>query len=136
MCIAKLITRLKTITHCVRSDALTRARFKGVMRMISIESIFVRQSLVLISWLIFWLCSSFYHSNYSHDIGASFWALGVFATPIVVTITSLFDKSIGRNFFLNELKLLTSLQCMLAIALYVPLTFFIVLTAGLIYSAA
>ena len=117
-------------------DKLALAYVNGVMRMINIESIFVRQSLVLISWLIFWLCSSFYHSNYSHDIGASFWALGIFATPIVLAITSLFDKSIGKKFFLNKLKLLTSLQCVLAIALYMPLTFFIILTAGVIYNAA
>ena len=74
-----------------------------------------------LSFLIFTWASTAYYMTYIHDVGGTYWAMGIFALPLVLLSAWGVDTYLkDLTWFKDRLGMLALIDSMLAIVLYFP----------------
>lgn len=85
------------------------------------KSIVARLIISALSFLIFTWGSTVYYMKYIHDVGGTYWSLGIFGLPLVLLIIWSIDFYLKRlPWFSNRPGVLTFVDSLLAVALYYP----------------
>lgn len=78
-----------------------------------------RVLLIIPVWVIWAYLSTIYYGKFIHDVGATWWFMGIFALPIVLVINIVIDISVCQYSLFSKWPLaLFILECALAIALW------------------
>jgi hypothetical protein len=82
-------------------------------------------------FLVFSWVSSIYYMKFIHDVGGTYWAMGVFGLPFVLLAVWCIDFYLKRlNYFKSKYGLLTAVDSLFAVIFYYP---GLMLTWGVVY---
>jgi hypothetical protein len=82
---------------------------------------FVRLLISAVVFLAFTWGSTVYYMKYIHDVGGTYWSMGVFGLPAVLLAIWCIDFYLKKvAWFRTRLGTLTVIDSLLAIALYYP----------------
>ncbi|CZF85941.1 hypothetical protein [Grimontia marina] len=95
----------------------------------------IRLLITAVVFVAFTLTSTAYYMTYIHDVGGTYWSLGVFGLPVVLFAVWCIDFYLKRlRFFHNRYWQLAVIDCVLAVAFYYPgfvLTWWVILALGI-----
>ncbi len=87
---------------------------------------------IIVSAMVFlafsWI-STVCYMKFINDVGATYWAMGVFGLPVVLLIVWRVDIYLKKlSFFQSNYGLLTTIDALLGLAIYYPSLFLVMLT--------
>lgn len=81
----------------------------------------VRLIISAVIFLIFTWASTAYFMTYIHDVGGTYWAMGILGLPVVLLAVWLIDFYLKKlQFFQTKYGLLSVVDSVLAVLLYYP----------------
>ena len=94
-----------------------------------------RMVVVSYAWCVFLFTSIMVYSVYlkSDDIGAAFGLMGILLLPLILPLVWVFDRYLcNTNYFKKCYKIITALDFIFAISLYIPVTMLFVFTFSIV----
>ncbi|MDF1763005.1 MAG: hypothetical protein P1U57_06315 [Oleibacter sp.] len=83
------------------------------------KRVIVRLVVSALIFLAFTWASTAYYMTYIHDVGGTYWAMGIFGLPVVLlTVWGIDSYLKNLTWFKDRLGMLVFIDSMLAIALY------------------
>ena len=84
---------------------------------------YVRLTIAAATFLVFWWASTVYYMKYIHDVGGTYWSMGIYGLPAVLIGVWAIDFYL-RNmvWFQRRYSALAATDSLLAIVLYLPST--------------
>ncbi|MDD1779626.1 hypothetical protein LRP49_00330 [Enterovibrio sp. ZSDZ35] len=84
--------------------------------------VIVRLILSAIAYLLFAVGSTLFYFHYIHDVGSTYWAMGIFGLPLALVFVWIADRYVKTTeWFEQHLGWLIALDCLFAVTLYYPL---------------
>ena len=81
----------------------------------------VRLVIAAVLFLMFWILSTIYYGRYIHDVGSTYWSLGVFGLPLALLGTYIADFYYRKSpWWGSRYVALTALDGLVSIILYYP----------------
>ncbi|MFC1626168.1 hypothetical protein ACFL19_00545 [Pseudomonadota bacterium] len=78
-----------------------------------------RLILVAVVWIAFGVASSIYYMTYIHDVGGTWWAMKIFALPVVLVLIQVFDYWLTTKvWFSSRPNTIGAIDCLFAILLW------------------
>ena len=85
------------------------------------KNILFRLAITTLAFLVFWWASTVYYMKYIHDVGGTYWSMGVFGLPVVLMAVWCVDFCLQKNpWFQSKVAALVAIDCLLAIVFYYP----------------
>jgi len=82
---------------------------------------YVRLIIAVASFLVFWWASTVYYMKYIHDVGGTYWSVGIYGFPAVLLAVWVVDFYLkNMAWFQRRYSTLAAIDGLLAIVLYLP----------------
>ena len=82
---------------------------------------YVRLIIATATFLVFWWASTVYYMKFIHDVGGTYWSMGVYGLPAVLIAVWAIDFFLNKNArFQKRYGALVAIDSLLAIVLYYP----------------
>lgn len=82
---------------------------------------YVRLIIATATFIVFWWLSAVYYMKYIHDVGGTFWSIGIYGLPAVLIAVWAIDFYLkNKAWFQRRYNALAAIDSLLAIVLYLP----------------
>lgn len=82
---------------------------------------YVRLIIAAVTFLIFWWASTVFYMKYIHDVGGTYWSIGIYGLPaVLIAVWAIDFYLINMARFQRRYSTLAAIDSLLAIVLYVP----------------
>jgi len=82
---------------------------------------YIRLIIATATFLVFWWASSVFYMKYIHDVGGTYWSIGIYGFPAVLIVVWAIDSYlISKTWFQRRHNALAAIGSLMAIVLYLP----------------
>ena len=82
---------------------------------------YVRLIIATATVLVFWWASTVYYMKYIHDVGGTYWSIGIYGLPaVLIAVWAIDFYLINMAWFQRRYNALAAIDSLLAIVLYLP----------------